>query len=458
MQDAFLRYHASPPVEVESPKAYLSTIVTRLAIDHLRSARARRETYPGEWLPEPIVADEAAEHAETADSLSLAFLHLLEKLSPVERAVFLLREVFDYPYEEVGRIVGKSPTNCRQILARAHRHVEEGRRRFDVSREEREEVARRFLAAWEDGDVAALERVLARRRHGVRRRRRQGPVDAGAAGRRRARGEGPGRLAPQGRRARLRATGRPWSTASPGCVFHDADGRVAWVASLQIADGVVVAVRSILNPDKLAHVPPVGLSRCGRQNGAVPIVDNAIYVDGRRSADPSTLEETYELLRAAARRGLDRAVPADRGGVRLGGPGVRPAPAGGRGRDHRAPAAEARALLLHPVRGAAGGELRRRHRGGALQRAARLRRAASSCSPSATARRPSSARCAPAWRPTPSCSARARSRSCTRSSTGSSTTTCRWSPGSRTTSTRSRPRSSAATRASPSGSTSCCAR
>jgi RNA polymerase sigma-70 factor (ECF subfamily) len=137
VQEAFLRYHSGSTEDVESPKAYLSTVVTRLAIDQLRSARARRETYPGEWLPEPIVTDEAVQHAETADSLSLAFLHLLEKLSPVERAVFLLREVFDYPYEDVGRIVGKSPANCRQILARAHRHVEEGRRRYDVSREER---------------------------------------------------------------------------------------------------------------------------------------------------------------------------------------------------------------------------------------------------------------------------------------------------------------------------------
>jgi RNA polymerase sigma factor (sigma-70 family) len=152
VQEAFLRYHENG-VEAEAPKAYLATVTTRLAIDQLRSARARREAYPGQWLPEPLVEDEAARHAETADSLSLAFLHLLEKLSPVERAVFLLREVFDYPYGEVAGIVGKSPENCRQILARAHRHIEEGRRRFDVSREEREEVARRFLAAWEEGDT-----------------------------------------------------------------------------------------------------------------------------------------------------------------------------------------------------------------------------------------------------------------------------------------------------------------
>ena len=111
--------------------------------------------------PEPLVDDDAARHAETADSLSLTFLHLLEKLSPVERAVFLLREVFDYPYEDIARIVGKTPENCRQILARAHRHVEEGGRRFDVSLEEREEIARRFIAAWEEGDTDALVELLA---------------------------------------------------------------------------------------------------------------------------------------------------------------------------------------------------------------------------------------------------------------------------------------------------------
>ena len=160
VQEAFLRYHEAG-VDAESPKAYLATVTTRLAIDQLRSARVRREVYPGEWLPEPIVDDEAVRHAETADALSLTFLHLLEKLSPVERAVFLLREVFDYPYDEVARIVGKSPANSRQILARAHRHIEQGRRRYDVSREEREEVARRFVAAWEDGDTDELIELLA---------------------------------------------------------------------------------------------------------------------------------------------------------------------------------------------------------------------------------------------------------------------------------------------------------
>ncbi len=253
VQDAFLRY-AEAEAEADSPKAYLATVTTRLAIDRLRSARVRREVYPGEWLPEPLVDDEAVRHAETADSLSLAFLHLLEKLSPVERAVFLLREVFDYPYEEVGRIVGKSPENCRQILTRAHRHIEEGRRRFDVSREEREEVARRFLAAWEEGDTQGLVELLA--------------ADATVYG------DGGGKApsvpkplvgAERVAKALIGWGRQAWAqglvhrparvNGEPGLVFYGPDGRAVWVAALEIADGVVVAVRSILNPDKVAHVP-----------------------------------------------------------------------------------------------------------------------------------------------------------------------------------------------------------
>jgi RNA polymerase sigma-70 factor, ECF subfamily len=253
VQDAFVRYHEAD-TEPDSLKAYLATVTTRLAIDRLRSARARREVYPGEWLPEPIVDDEALRHAETADSLSMTFLHLLEKLSPVERAVFLLREVFDYPYDEVARIVGKSPDNCRQILARAHRHIEEGRRRFDVSREEREEVARRFIAAWEDGETELLIELLA--------------PDATVYG------DGGGKapavpvpligaervakaLIGWGRQATERGvTHRPaLVNGEPGLVFYGADQRALWVAALEISDGVVVAVRSVLNPDKLAHIP-----------------------------------------------------------------------------------------------------------------------------------------------------------------------------------------------------------
>ena len=151
VQEAFLRFHraVSGGEEIASPKAWLSAVTTRLAIDHLRSARARRERYVGAWLPEPLVTSEesdAAAHAETADTLSLAFLVLLERLSPVQRAVFLLHDVFGYGYAEIAGLVGRSEDTCRQIAARARRHVEAGRPRFEASRRQRDELARRFLA------------------------------------------------------------------------------------------------------------------------------------------------------------------------------------------------------------------------------------------------------------------------------------------------------------------------
>ena len=252
VQEAFLRYHATD-VEPKSPKAYLATITTRLAVDQLRSARTKREAYPGEWLPEPLAEEDAAQHAEMADSLSLAFLHLLEKLSPVERAVFLLREVFDYPHEDVARIVGKSPANSRQILARAHAHMDEGRRRFEVSRAEREEVARRFIEAWETGDTDALVAVLA--------------PDAtlygdggGKAPAIRQQLVGALRIAKAliGWRPMVLERGITHQVATvngePGVVYYWADGSVAGVQEFEIADGLVVAVRAVLNPDKLAHL------------------------------------------------------------------------------------------------------------------------------------------------------------------------------------------------------------
>ena len=252
VQEAFLRYHAAD-VEPESSKAYLATITTRLAIDQLRSARARREVYPGEWLPEPLTEEDAAQHAEMADSLSLSFLHLLEKLSPVERAVFLLREVFDYPHEDVARIVGKSPANSRQILARAHAHIDEGRRRFEVSRAEREEVARRFIEAWETGDTDGLVAVLA-----------PDAIVYGDGG-----GKAPAIREPLVGALRVAKALIGWRTMTlaegvtyrattvngmPGIVYHWLDGRAAAVEELEIADGLVVAVRVVMNPDKLAHL------------------------------------------------------------------------------------------------------------------------------------------------------------------------------------------------------------
>lgn len=252
VQEAFLRFHAAE-VEPDSPKAYLATITTRLAIDQLRSARAKREVYPGEWLPEPLAEEDAARHAEMADSLSLTFLHLLEKLSPVERAVFLLREVFDYPHEEVARIVGKSPASSRQILVRAHAHMDEGRRRFEVSRAEREEVAQRFIEAWETGDTDRLVAVLA--------------PDATVFGD----GGGKAPAIPHPLIGALRVAkaligwremaierGVTYRAATvngePGVLYHWPDGSLAAVQELEIADGVVVAIRTVLNPDKLTHL------------------------------------------------------------------------------------------------------------------------------------------------------------------------------------------------------------
>jgi len=165
VQDAFLRFHqAAKEEQIDNPKAYLSTITTRLSIDHLRSARVKRESYTGTWLPEPLLTEEvpdASQHAEMADSMSMAFLVLLESLSPVERAVFLLREVFDYPYDEIAQTIGKTEDNTRQLAVRARKHVEERRPRFEADKKARDELAGRFWAAAEDGDTEGLVKLLA---------------------------------------------------------------------------------------------------------------------------------------------------------------------------------------------------------------------------------------------------------------------------------------------------------
>jgi RNA polymerase sigma-70 factor, ECF subfamily len=259
VQETFLRAHRADPQQVDSPKAYLTAITTRLAIDHLRSARVRRETYVGSWLPEPLVTagdDLAADpeaHAETADSLSLAFLVLLERLSPVERAVFLLHDVFGYGYEEIARVVGKREDNARQIAARARRHVEEGRPRFETSREKRQELARRFLAAVEEGDTEGLVGLLAADAvmygdGGGKAPAVTQPVLGAARVARFLVG-----LARQVHRAGLQL--RPAEVnGQPGAVALDADGRLISVLSLDIAGGQVQTVRSIVNPDKLRHL------------------------------------------------------------------------------------------------------------------------------------------------------------------------------------------------------------
>jgi RNA polymerase sigma-70 factor (TIGR02957 family) len=265
VQEAFLRLTRvlRDGIEIAAPKAYLATVTTRLAISHLRSARVRRETYVGTWLPEPLVADELspatapdpAERAEMSDSLSMAFLVLLESLSPTERAVFLLHEVFGYDYAEIAEITGKSEPNCRQILARARHHVDEGKPRFDASREQRDEVARRFFDAAGGGDLGALLTLLAPDVVMI--------GDGGGKGQaRREALHGPDRVSRfiLGLFRRVQkdgAYGEPTLVnGQPGAVVYDATGRVASVVALDIADGLVQAVRSVVNPDKLKHLGP----------------------------------------------------------------------------------------------------------------------------------------------------------------------------------------------------------
>ncbi len=165
VQEGLLRLHQALErgEDISSPGAYLATVVTRLAIDELRSARVRRETYVGEWMPEPLLTDDRddpARQAETADSLSMAFLVLLESLSPEQRAVFLLREVFDYPYDRIAEMVGRSEDATRQIAVRARRHVDAGKPRFEADKERRDELADRFFDAVMDGELGGLEALL----------------------------------------------------------------------------------------------------------------------------------------------------------------------------------------------------------------------------------------------------------------------------------------------------------
>jgi RNA polymerase sigma-70 factor (ECF subfamily) len=261
VQESFLRIHRAERegTRIESPRAYLSAVTTRLSIDHLKSARVRREQYVGQWLPDPLLTDsapDAAAQTETADSLSMAFLVLLESLTPVERAVFLLREVFDYEYGEIAKIVERSEDNCRQLYVRARRHIDEGRPRFEASRQQRDELAQRFFAAAQQGDTEALIEMLA-----------ADVVVYGDGG-----GKAPSWPQPiYGRdrvaklmagtfvhALRLGASLQPTHiNGQPGVMFLDSEGRIGSVMSLDIADGVVQTIRGVINPEKLAHLGPV---------------------------------------------------------------------------------------------------------------------------------------------------------------------------------------------------------
>jgi RNA polymerase sigma-70 factor, ECF subfamily len=259
VQEAFLRITRAlrDGTKIESPKAFVATVTTRLAITHQTSARVRRESYVGAWLPEPLIVDEhdPADRVEMADSLSMAFLLMLETLTPTERAVFLLHEVFAYDYKEIADVVGKSEPNCRQILTRSRRRLHE-QPRFESSREQGEQVAQRFLAAVEGGDLDGLLALLA--------------PDATMTG------DGGGKamalaseLSGSERIARfllglMRRFGKLGTVfeltpvnGGPGAISYDAEHRVIGVFSLDIADGKVQNIRSIVNPDKLGHLGPV---------------------------------------------------------------------------------------------------------------------------------------------------------------------------------------------------------
>jgi RNA polymerase sigma-70 factor (TIGR02957 family) len=276
VQDAFLGMTRARQAgtTINDPKAYLATAVTRLGINYLGSARVRRETYVGDWLPEPVVvpADEPAEHAELADSLSMAFLVLLEALSPVERAVFMLREVFGYGYPDVAAITGKTEVNCRQIFARARQRIAAGRpaphRAPSAERRaEGEELARRFFEAAEGGDIDALLDMLAPDAvfHGDGGGKAQA-VGVPVQGRERVARFMSG-LTRRGRS--LGATLRlAWVNGQPGAVGYDAEGRVFAACELEMAGGVVQAIRIVVNPDKLQHLGPVSdlARRPGRES------------------------------------------------------------------------------------------------------------------------------------------------------------------------------------------------
>ena len=258
VQEAFLRYHRALAggETIASPKAFLTTVITRLAIDTARSARVRRETYIGEWLPEPLTVslDPGPEDlAETNDSLSLAMLTVLQTLTPVERAVFLLREAFDYSYDEIGAIMRKNEDNCRQIFARAKKHVEAGKPRYDASLSERQALATRFLAAAERGDLDGLVSFLAK--------------DVTFTGD----GGGKAHAYPRPLLGRERASKAIWSlfklaqsfnvsvrpalvNGQPGIATFDTKGRIVSVVEIEIADGAIQAMFGIVNPDKLASL------------------------------------------------------------------------------------------------------------------------------------------------------------------------------------------------------------
>src|SRR3712207_5273146 len=261
VQEAYLRWREAPEVEVRWPKSYLSAVVTRLSIDRLRSARVQREEYVGPWLPEPLVSEETEEVAysiELDESLSMAFLVLLESLNPVERAVFLLREVFDYDYREISRIVGRSETNCRQIARRARQSVAARRPRFERSPEHEVRLTERFVETCMSGDMEGLVSLLSEdvtlwSDGGGKVAAAPYPI------------YGPERVARfllgVLRTVPLGFSARPAQVnGGPGVVGY-VDGSPTGVVALDVVDGRLHGVRIVVNPDKLRRIPPISPSK-----------------------------------------------------------------------------------------------------------------------------------------------------------------------------------------------------
>ncbi|MGH3240920.1 MAG: RNA polymerase sigma-70 factor [Spirillospora sp.] len=259
VQETWLRWSGSP-ARPASAKAFLSAVVTRISINVLRSARVRREEYVGPWFPEPLLTDPYSDperSAELADSVSMAALLLLERLSPLERAVFVLREVFGFGYDEVATAVGRSEAACRQLVVRARRHMNEGRPRFEADRRERDALATRFFDAVTEGDVDGLRDLLAADV--------QLAADSGGKGPRWGEAfSGTDRVArilvaliPPF--VRIGGAVEPHEVnGQPGAIFRDRDGGVVNTWTLDVLDGRIQAIRTVSNPDKLGHVGPVG--------------------------------------------------------------------------------------------------------------------------------------------------------------------------------------------------------
>ncbi|MFJ6567483.1 RNA polymerase sigma-70 factor [Streptomyces sp. NPDC091292] len=258
VQETWLRYRTTS-ARPGSAKAFLSTVVTRIAIDVLRSARVRREEYAGPWLPEPLLTDpyeDPARSAELVDSLSTAALLLLERLTPLERAVFVLRDVFAFGFPEIASAVGRSEAACHQLAVRARRHMDAGRPRFEAGRKERDRLAERFFDAFREGNVDGLAELLAADIHMVGdsggKAPNVQPVVLGAENVARVLAvfaplvaRGGGVMEP------VQVNGRP------GAVFRDRDGRVLSTWALDVADGRVRTIHTVNNPDKLGHLGPV---------------------------------------------------------------------------------------------------------------------------------------------------------------------------------------------------------